>query len=77
MYSTQMYEYFDGSMHDELGSGRGVDLTLYVSEILHRDNNLFHIVKVMGADVLATQGARSTAAVILVMLHRNNSVPAR
>ena len=31
----------------------------------------------MGADVLATQGAMAAATVILTMLNRNNSVPAR
>ena len=32
-------------------------------------------VNVMGADVLATQGARASAAMILTSLNQNNSVP--
>ena len=31
----------------------------------------------MGADVLATQGARASATMIFIMLNRINSVPAR
>ena len=38
---------------------------------------LFNIVSIMGADALATQGARASATVILTMLIRNNSVLAR
>ena len=30
----------------------------------------------MGADVLATQGARASTAMILTLLNQNNSVPA-
>ena len=37
---------------------------------------LFNIANIMGADVLATQGARTSATMILTMLNRNNSVPA-
>ena len=37
---------------------------------------LFYIVNIMGADVLATQGARASATMILSVLNRNNSVPA-
>ena len=35
------------------------------------------IVNIMGVDVLATQGARASAAMIFTMLNRINSVPAR
>ena len=38
---------------------------------------LFYIVNIMGADDLATQGARASATMILTMLDRINSVPAR
>ena len=31
----------------------------------------------MGADVLATQGAKASATIIFTMLHGINSVPAR
>ena len=37
---------------------------------------LFYIVNIMGADVLATQGARALAAMIFTMFNRINSVPA-
>ena len=30
----------------------------------------------MGAEVLAMQGARASATMLLVMLNRNNSIPA-
>ena len=36
---------------------------------------LFYINSIMGADVLATRGARASATMILTMLHLNNSVP--
>ena len=39
--------------------------------------NLFYIVNIMAADVLATQGARASATMILTKLNRDNSVPAR
>ena len=35
------------------------------------------IVNIMGVDVLATQGARASAAMIFTMFNRINSVPAR
>ena len=35
------------------------------------------MVIITGADALATQGARASATMILAMLNRNNSVPAR
>ena len=35
-----------------------------------------YTVNIMGADVLATQGARATATMIFIMLNRINSVPA-
>ena len=38
--------------------------------------HVFYIVNIMGADVLATQGARALATMILSMLNQNNSVPA-
>ena len=38
---------------------------------------LFYIVSIMGAGVLATQGTRASAAIILAMLNQINSVPAR
>ena len=38
---------------------------------------LFYIVNITGDDVLATQGARTSATMILTMLNMNNSVPAR
>ena len=37
---------------------------------------LFYMVNIMGADVLATQGARAAATMILTILIRINSVPA-
>ena len=37
----------------------------------------FYIVNIIGADVLATQGARASAAVIFTMLNQINSNPAR
>ena len=40
-------------------------------------NYLFYIVNIMGADVLATQGARASATMILTMLNQINLVPAR
>ena len=50
-----------------------------VAEILPRVRQelyLFCIVNIMGADVLATQGARASASMIFTMLDRINSVPA-
>ena len=38
---------------------------------------LFYMMNCMGADVLATQGARASATMIFIMLNRNNSFPAR
>ena len=38
---------------------------------------LFYIVDIMGADVLATQGARASATMTLIMLDRINPVPER
>ena len=38
---------------------------------------LFYIVNIMAADDLATQGARASASMILTLLNRINSVPAR
>ena len=38
---------------------------------------LCYTFNIMGADVLATQGARVSASMILTMLNRNNLVPAR
>ena len=38
---------------------------------------IFYVINIMGADGLATQGARASATTILTMLKRNNSVPAR
>ena len=38
---------------------------------------LFYIVNIMGADGLATEGARVSATIILTMLNQINSVPAR
>ena len=35
------------------------------------------MVNIMGADVLATQGARASVTMILFMLNRINLVPAR
>ena len=37
----------------------------------------FYIVNIMGADVLTTQEARASTSMIMTMLNRNNSVPAR
>ena len=39
-------------------------------------NELFYIVNIMDADVLATQGARASASIIFTMLNWINSVPA-
>ena len=39
--------------------------------------NLFYIVNIMGADAMATQGARASATSILIMLNGNNSILAR
>ena len=39
--------------------------------------SLFYMVNNMGADDLATQGARATATKVLAQLYRDNSVPAR
>ena len=39
--------------------------------------DLFYIVSIMDADVLATQGARASAPMIFTMLNRINLVPAR
>ena len=49
---------------------------IYVLSFLHIDMNLFYIVNIMGADVLATQGARVSAAMIFTKFNRINSVPA-
>ena len=38
---------------------------------------LFYIINIMAADVLATQGARASATMILTYLKRVNSVPKR
>ena len=38
---------------------------------------LFYMVNTMGADVLASQGTRASATMILTTLNRINSVPAR
>ena len=38
---------------------------------------LFYIVSIMGADALATQGARATTTMILTKLNWDNSVPRR
>ena len=38
---------------------------------------LFYIVNILAADVLATQGARASAAMILTKFNRDNSVPTR
>ena len=37
----------------------------------------FYVVNIMGADALAMQGATASATMILSMLNRNHSVPAR
>ena len=52
----------------------------HVAEILPHGKTssyLFYIADIMGADVLATRGVRASATMILTMLNRNNSVPAR
>ena len=36
---------------------------------------LVYIINIMGADILDTQGARISAAMILTMVNHNNSVP--
>ena len=41
-----------------------------------RKTYLFYIVNIMGADVLATQGARASATMIFTVLNRINWVPA-
>ena len=41
------------------------------------DMYLVYIVNTMAVDVLATQGARASATMILTCLNRDNSVPAR
>ena len=51
---------------------------IQVVEILPQvwqDLNLFYIINIMGADVLATQGARASATMIFTMLNQINSVP--
>ena len=39
--------------------------------------HLFYIANTMSADVLATQGARASSTMIIILLNRINSVPAR
>ena len=53
------------------------DMTQVV-EILScdKDKDLFYIVNIMGADVLATQGPRASATMILTYLNCDNLVPA-
>ena len=36
---------------------------------------LFYIVNIMGADVLATQGAGASTTILLTSVNRNNSIP--
>ena len=53
---------------------------MQVVEILpqvRQELNLLYIVNIMGADVLATQGAKASATMIFTMLNQINSVPAR
>ena len=65
----KIYLYFISFLH--------VDMTQVV-EILPqvRRTYLSYMVNIMGADVLATQGARASATMIFTMLNRINSVPA-
>ena len=57
-----------------------IDMTQTV-EIFHQLRQgpmyLFNIVNIMCPDVLATQGARAPATMMLTKLIRDNSVPAR
>ena len=50
-----------------------MDMTQVVEILPH----LFYIVHTMSADVLATQGARASSTMIITLLNRINSVPAR
>ena len=53
-----------------------IDLT-QVFEILPQVwQELFYMINVMGADVLASQGARASATMIYTMLNQINLVPA-
>ena len=59
-----------------------IDMTQVVESLSqHAQDNtktdLFHIVDIIGADVLATQWARASTPIIFTMLNRINSVPAR
>ena len=56
-----------------------IDRTIYIWNTLLCETwtKPFYIVIIVGADVLATQGARASVTMILIMSNRNNSVPAR
>ena len=64
------------NIYSHLMSLLHIDMTQEV-EILPQVSQvyLFYIVNIMGADVLATQGARAPAPMILTMLNQINSVP--
>ena len=53
------------------------DLPIIHSQYQVRQTYLSYTVNIMGANVLATQGARASATLALTMLNRNNSVPTR
>ena len=55
------------------------DMTQVIEILPHvrQELNLFYIVNIMGADVLATQGARASATMLFAMWNWDNSVPTR
>ena len=53
-----------------------IDMTQVIEILSQRTRTyLFYIVNIMGADVLAMQGARTSAAMIWTKSNRDNSVP--
>ena len=55
-----------------------IDMTCNWNPLLCKKRTyLFYIVNIMGADVLATQGARASATMVLTVFNQINSVPAR
>ena len=47
------------------------------SFVVTLDQYLFYIVNILGADALATPGARASATLILTLLNGDNSIPSR
>ena len=54
-----------------------IDMTQTVESIPHIRQGLIYIINIMVADNLATHKARAPTTMILNMLDRNDSVPAR